>query len=82
MRISRAVSEILRALLAGKHFGWEIMQTTGLASGTVYPALKRLTEAGWIEWQWENGGRPRRCYTLTEQGRAEARKALNMEPLT
>lgn len=79
MRISRAVADILRALLDGKQFGWEIMKTTGRASGTVYPALRRLTLAGWVEWRWENGGRPRRCYSLTDVGLAQAKRALNID---
>lgn len=41
-----------------------------LPTGTVYPALRRLEEAGWVKGQWsEVGGRRRRTYRLTAAGR-------------
>lgn len=41
-----------------------------LPTGTVYPALRRLEEAGWLSGQWsEVGGRRRRTYRLTAAGR-------------
>lgn len=74
MRVSRAVVDVLLALRPGASFGWEIMQITGRPGGTVYPILKRLTEAGYIEWHWETGGHAKRCYTLTDLGQAEAKR--------
>jgi PadR family transcriptional regulator PadR len=45
-----------------------------LPSGTVYPALHRLEQAGLITSKWStNGGRRRREYNLTSAGR----RALN-----
>lgn len=42
--------------------------------GSLYPALHRLEEAGWVESEWEtNVGRRRRSYSLTGDGKAELR---------
>jgi PadR family transcriptional regulator PadR len=55
-------------------FGREIMKGTGLRSGTLYPAVARLTAKGLIEAQREVGdphvlGRPLRIhYRLTVRG--------------
>lgn len=41
-----------------------------LPTGTVYPALRRLEEAGWIRGTWSTvEGRRRRTYRLTAAGR-------------
>jgi DNA-binding PadR family transcriptional regulator len=43
-----------------------------LAEGTIYPALHRLEQAGWIESSVEMAqGRRRRTYALTARGRKE-----------
>lgn len=40
-----------------------------LPEGTVYPALRRLEELGWITSAWEDhGGRRRRTYSLSDAG--------------
>ena len=58
--------------------GADIMNATGLSSGTLYPILARLENAGWLDSQWEEGdpsllGRPRkRLYVVTGVGRAHA----------
>lgn len=40
-----------------------------LPTGTVYPALRRLEEAGWISGRWSTvDGRRRRTYRLTNAG--------------
>ncbi|HEX6514446.1 MAG TPA: PadR family transcriptional regulator [Nocardioidaceae bacterium] len=50
-----------------------------MATGTLYPALRRLEKAGWLRSEWgEVGGRKRRTYQLTARGRralAEERSA-------
>lgn len=62
--------------------GAQIAHSTKLASGTLYPILLRLEEAGWAESQWESGdprdlGRPRRrFYKVTGIGASRARAAL------
>jgi PadR family transcriptional regulator len=57
-------------------WGYRICEETGLGSGTVYPILERLEEAGWIEGAWETGqpaDRPRRrFYLITAAGRSRA----------
>lgn len=67
---------ILRCLAAGHGYGFEVMDLTGLPSGTVYPALRRMEKNGWIRSWWEarqpahREGRPRRkYYTITRRGR-------------
>lgn len=41
-----------------------------LPTGTVYPALRRLENAGWLRGRWSTvGGRRRRTYELTTAGR-------------
>jgi DNA-binding PadR family transcriptional regulator len=76
---------VLQALARGHRFGFEIMDVTGLPSGTVYPALRRLEAGGYVTSDWEEEGRARRhqrprrrYYVLTPAGRrmlsqAEAR---------
>lgn len=42
-----------------------------LRTGTIYPALNRLERQGLLSSDWESvGERRRRCYRLTEAGRA------------
>ncbi|GAA1380843.1 PadR family transcriptional regulator [Catellatospora chokoriensis] len=65
-----------------QRYGLEICDLVGLASGTVYPILARLEQAGWLESGWEDGasvtdGRPRRrFYSLSADGAEQARDAL------
>jgi DNA-binding PadR family transcriptional regulator len=68
---------VLSALAAGAHYGLEVIERTGLSSGTVYPALRRLEAGGLLESDWEDearahdDGRPaRRYYRLTREGSA------------
>ena len=62
--------------------GADIARSTGLASGTLYPILLRLEQAGWVESRWEAGnphklGRPRRrLYQITAIGATSARSAF------
>lgn len=63
-------------------YGIELMERTGLASGSLYPILNRLRAAGWAEAHWENvdpaaAGRPaRRYYRLTPDGARRASDAM------
>ncbi|HEU5159201.1 MAG TPA: helix-turn-helix transcriptional regulator [Streptosporangiaceae bacterium] len=66
-------------------YGLEMVQTTGLPTGTVYPIITRLEQAGWITSRWETPAehaeteqpRPRRrYYQLTKDGAEAARLAL------
>src|SRR5215471_11417110 len=62
--------------------GVEIALATRLQSGTLYPILLRLEQAGWLESYWEAEtpqelGRPRRrFYQLTGVGAKNARSGL------
>lgn len=76
--LSYAALFTLQAIAAGKHFGFDIMDATGLPSGTVYPALRRLESLGFVGSTWEadararKANRPRRRnYQLTRAGRAQ-----------
>jgi DNA-binding PadR family transcriptional regulator len=66
-------------------YGLEMVQATGLPTGTVYPIITRLEQAGWVTSRWESpaeqavDGQPRprrRYYHLTEDGLESARVAL------
>jgi DNA-binding PadR family transcriptional regulator len=81
--ISFGSAAILHAIAAGSRFGFDIMQVTGLTSGTVYPTLDRLESAGYLKSKWEDAadahaeGRPaRRYFTLTASGATALRAAL------
>ena len=62
--------------------GADIARSTKLSSGTLYPILLRLEEAGWVESRWETAdprelGRPRRrFYQTTGVGMKEARSTV------
>lgn len=70
IRITVPVARVLAALVAdpdADHYGMALIQATGLPSGTLYPILARLKEAGWVEKRWEEidpvaAGRPARAY--------------------
>ena len=73
MRMTKPTSAVLDALLECDRYGFDIMDRTGLKSGTLYPILGRLERAGWIVGEWEKTpedlGRPRRkYYRMTAQG--------------
>lgn len=55
------------------HHGYDLTRRTGLASGTLYPLLMRLHEAGYLEARWEATAPsrpPRHAYRLTASGAA------------
>lgn len=67
--------QILAAIRDGHAYGLEVVARTGLPSGTVYPTLGRLQQAGLVRSRWEgrraadSEGRPRRrYYELTAAG--------------
>ena len=59
-------------------YGYELLKLTGLKSGTLYPALLRLSEQGLLEAQWRQADEPskppRHVYRLTPAGLAFARE--------
>src|SRR5438270_11278201 len=81
MRLSPQTRSVLQALSETStpwHYGYDLSRLTGLKSGTLYPILGRMHEAGWLDTKWEQSnetGRPaRHLYRLTTIGRTEARK--------
>jgi DNA-binding PadR family transcriptional regulator len=73
--LSLGAASILHAVASGSRFGFDVMDATGLTSGTVYPALDRLESLGLLESRWEDGEvarrqkrPPRRYFSLTAQG--------------
>jgi len=76
--LSYAALFVLQAVARGHRFGFDIMDVTGLPSGTVYPALRRLETAALVASDWEDDKkarrqqRPRRrYYELTPAGRRQ-----------
>ncbi|HEU0016501.1 MAG TPA: PadR family transcriptional regulator [Longimicrobium sp.] len=76
VNITYPTTLVLQALSTGSTYGFEIMDATGLPSGTVYPLLRRLERLACVEARWEDEeqasreGRPaRRHYQLTGEGR-------------
>ena len=68
---------VLQALAYGHQYGFDVMDATGLPSGTVYPMLRRLEKEGLVRASWEDPKTardeqrpPRRYYELTGQGEA------------
>lgn len=53
-KLSHTAAIILQAIEAGYVYGFSVMETTGLPSGTVYPALRRLERDGLIRSYWES----------------------------
>jgi DNA-binding PadR family transcriptional regulator len=70
-------------LLDGRRprFAMELMDSTGLSSGTLYPILMRFTRLGWLIREREDidpvkAGRPaRRCYWI-DRGHAQQLEGL------
>jgi PadR family transcriptional regulator, regulatory protein PadR len=69
---------LLAALEGGPRHGYAVKEALrqrggdrfDLPTGTIYPALRRLEQAGLIDGTWaEEGGRRRRVYELTAAGR-------------
>ena len=74
---------ILLAIQQGTRYGFDIIERTGLPSGTVYPTLGRLNQRGYLAGDWEDRktatdeGRPRRrYYRVTPAGEAELARSL------
>lgn len=74
---------VLHAVARSYRYGFDIMEATGLPSGTVYPALRRLRQLGYVTSSWENrevadaAKRPRRrYYEITAVGQKALSGAL------
>lgn len=87
MRLTYLTGVVLAAIEAGHRYGFDIMDATGIPDGTVYPALRRLEAAGFLEARWEDRRQatdlnrpPRRYYRLTPEGRALLDQARDRFP--
>jgi PadR family transcriptional regulator, regulatory protein PadR len=85
-RVTLSVLRVLRVLLdhpSALHYGLDISKQAELKTGTIYPILTRLEEAGWVVSNWEEAdprttGRPRRrLYKLTDGGAERAATVLH-----
>ena len=92
-RLGFGTIAILHALDAGRGFGFEIMDATGLTSGTVYPALDKLESMGYLTSRWEDARAarrdkrpPRRYFDLTAAGATALATSLqrykNLKPVS
>ena len=77
---------ILKTLAQGPTHGWRIgeriQQLSGEAlrvgQGSLYPALQRMENRGWLsgEWKLNEDGRRAKVYALTSEGREALRAEL------
>jgi PadR family transcriptional regulator, regulatory protein PadR len=77
VNLTHATTLVLHALANGFRHGFDIIDVTGLPSGTVYPILRRLERETLVSAQWEEAAiaheeqrPPRRYYELTAAGKA------------
>ena len=76
---------VLQVLNSGSTHGWGIAQRIGVLSsevlkveeGSLYPALHRMEQSGWIsaEWALTETNRRAKYYKLTAQGRKQLQQA-------
>jgi PadR family transcriptional regulator, regulatory protein PadR len=86
--LSHTAAMILQAISAGYGYGFSVMEMTGLPSGTVYPAMRRLERDELIRSHWEKQSiadaeqRPaRKYYKLTSAGRTTLEASQKRYPL-
>jgi DNA-binding PadR family transcriptional regulator len=86
--LSHTAAMILKAIEAGHVYGFGVMEVTGLPSGTVYPAMRRLERESLIRSKWEKQSiadeeqrPPRKYYTLTAAGRSTLAATEKRYPL-
>src|SRR5262252_9799695 len=75
MNVTYTTALVLEAIAGGYHYGFDVIDAVGLPSGTVYPALRRLEEEGFLRSHWEKaalareeGRPPRRYYEISPGG--------------
>jgi DNA-binding PadR family transcriptional regulator len=86
--LSVATALVLDALDRGCRHGFDVLDTTGLPSGTVYPILRRLDRDGLATSKWETARTaqeeqrpPRRYYALTAAGQELVADARDRFPI-
>jgi PadR family transcriptional regulator PadR len=87
-KLSHTAAMILRAINEGYIYGFSVMEMTGLPSGTVYPAMRRLERDDLIRSSWEKQSiadaeqrPPRKYYRLTPAGKSTLEASLKRYPL-
>jgi DNA-binding PadR family transcriptional regulator len=87
-KLSHTAAMILQAVNAGYGYGFSVMEMTGLPSGTVYPAMRRLERDELIRSSWEQQAiadveqrPPRKYYKLTKSGKATLEASRRRYPL-
>ena len=87
MRLTTPTKLVLLACGRGAAYGFDIIDLTGLPSGTVYPILRRLEHAGLLKSRWEairvarqEQRPPRRYYQLSGAGATLVREVSRDNP--
>lgn len=87
-KLTHTATMILQAIDTGYVYGFSVMEVTGLPSGTVYPAMRRLERDELIRSSWEPRKvadaeeRPaRKYYKLTRAGKMKLQASQKRYPL-
>ena len=87
-RLTHVTALILQAVDSGFVYGFSIMEMTGLPSGTVYPAMRRMEADQLIRSRWERQEiadreerPPRKYYQLTSTGKTALETSRKRYPL-
>lgn len=87
-RLTYVTALILQAIDAGFVYGFSIMDMTGLPSGTIYPAMRRMEEDRLISSRWERQSiadreqrPPRKYYQLATAGQMALESSRKRYPL-
>lgn len=87
-RLTHITGLILQAIDSGFVYGFSIMEMTGLPSGTVYPAMRRMEADQLIRSRWERQEiadreerPPRKYYQLTSTGKTALETSRKRYPL-
>ena len=83
-RLSLGTVMVLHALARGCKYGFDVMEETGLTSGTIYPALEKLESLVHAVSEWEDGRiaqhekrPPRRYFEITHEGLIALQHAMH-----
>lgn len=87
-KLTHTATMILQAIDTGYVYGFSVMEVTGLPSGTVYPAMRRLERDDLIRSSWEaqkvadaEQRPPRKYYKLTRSGKMKLQASQKRYPL-
>jgi DNA-binding PadR family transcriptional regulator len=88
MNLTGPTTLVLHALAHGARYGFDVIDATGLPSGTVYPILRRLEREALASAAWEEAAiahdeqrPPRRYYEVTPAGLAHLDAARARYPI-